>query len=88
MPGRLCVTAHTGTMAESGSVLFGMQAGPIRALNWAGTWRLSQEFIVVSFSDGQRKGGQEANLEGLGICILEEDPSDSLRYGNFLCEAH
>lgn len=63
----------------------GMQSGPIRALNWAGTCRLSQEFIKVSFSDGQRKEGQEANPEGLRIYTSEEGYGDSLRnWNNFM----
>ena len=76
------VSLHTGTMAESGSVLVGMRSGPIRALNWAGTCWLSQECIVVSFSNGQRKGGQETNPKGLGICTLEGVHEDSLRNWN------
>lgn len=74
MPGTLRVTAHTvsGTMAESGSALFGMRCGPIRPLNWAGTCRLSQEFIEVSFSEGQKKGGQEANPEGWGLVLWKK----------------
>lgn len=69
--GRLYVTSHVvpSTMVEAGSCLFGMRSGPIRALNWT-EFPDSQE-IVGPLSDGQRKGGQEANAEGLGCYTVE-----------------
>lgn len=81
MPGRLRVTAHTvpGTRAESGNGQFGLRSGPIRALPWAGTGRLLQEFIEVFFSDGHRKGGQDTDPGGLGTCVSEEVHGDPLR---------
>lgn len=90
MPGRLRVTAHTvsGTMTESGSRLFGMRSGPTGDLNWAGTCRLSQEFILVSFTDGQRKGGQETNPEGWGFVDWKKSMVILEGIEKNLCEAY